>query len=53
MIFQETWQQVITPADEYAELWDSIHTTPGNTWADSPNVWVLDFEIAGVSDGLA
>lgn len=34
-----------SPIDRYADLWDSIHTKPGETWADNPLVWVLEFEL--------
>ncbi|MFA4974630.1 MAG: ASCH domain-containing protein [bacterium] len=33
--------------DEYAQLWDTIHTKPGTRWADNPLVWVLEFERVG------
>ncbi len=29
----------------FANLWDSIHPK-GKRWADNPEVWVLDFELA-------
>lgn len=31
--------------EAYADLWDSIHTKPGTRWEDSPDVWVLSFEL--------
>lgn len=36
---------MVTPRDEYADLWDTIHTKPGTRWADNPSVWVLTFEV--------
>lgn len=30
---------------QYRKLWDSIYTAPGTRWADSPLVWVLEFEL--------
>jgi len=33
------------PVKWYAELWDSINTRKGLRWADSPSVWVLEFEV--------
>jgi hypothetical protein len=29
----------------FSELWDSINTKKGTRWADSPDVWVLVFEL--------
>ena len=29
----------------FAELWQTIHTTPGDTWQDNPTVWVLEFKL--------
>lgn len=34
-----------TFAAVFADLWDSIHTKPGTRWEDSPDVWVLEFEL--------
>ena len=34
-------------------LWNDIHTAPGTTWADNPEVWVLEFEIARAADDTA
>lgn len=31
----------------FAALWDRIHTKPGTRWDDNPEVWVLEFELAG------
>lgn len=33
------------PIDAYAELWDTIHTRPGERWSDNPLVWVLVFRL--------
>ena len=30
----------------FADLWDSIHPK-GKRWEDNPEVWVLEFELAG------
>lgn len=30
---------------QYAVLWNNIHTKPGTRWEDSPDVWVLSFEL--------
>lgn len=30
----------------YIELWNHIHTAPGTTWDDNPDVFVLEFELA-------
>lgn len=40
------WAQMyFNPIDAYRALWDSIHTKTGETWADNPLVWVLEFEL--------
>ncbi len=31
------------PREEFARLWDSLHTKPGKRWADNPKVVVLTF----------
>lgn len=31
--------------DAFQELWDSLHTKPGETWADDPMVVALEFEV--------
>lgn len=33
--------------DQYAALWDTIHTRKGTRWEDNPLVWVLEFELVG------
>lgn len=35
----------VTAKGGYQQLWDSIHTRPGETWAENPSVWVLEFEL--------
>jgi hypothetical protein len=32
------------PRDAFADLWDSLHTSPGTTWADNPFVVRIEFE---------
>ncbi|MBA30134.1 MAG: hypothetical protein GOVbin258_6 [Prokaryotic dsDNA virus sp.] len=33
------------PRDSFRSLWDSLHTKPGETWADNPMVVALQFEV--------
>jgi len=44
--FGEVMQAEYSSVEVYADLWYSIHTAPGTTWADNPEVWVLEFELA-------
>jgi hypothetical protein len=41
----EVSYRVRSRRDDYATLWDSIHTRPGTTWDANPDVWVLEFEL--------
>lgn len=38
---------LLSPRKGFSQLWDSIHTKSGTTWASNPLVWVLDFELVG------
>lgn len=33
------------PRDSFRALWDSLHTKPGETWADNPMVVALEFDV--------
>lgn len=33
------------PADAFRELWDSLHTKPGERWQDNPHVVALTFRV--------
>ena len=35
----------VSPRHSFASLWDSLHTKPGETWADDPLVVALEFEV--------
>ena len=32
------------PRDSFRSLWDTLHTKPGETWADNPRVVAIQFE---------
>jgi hypothetical protein len=34
----------VDPSHEFAELWDSLHTSQGARWDDNPWVWCVSFE---------
>jgi len=33
-----------SPVTSYRELWNSLHTKPGQRWEDNPIVWVIEYE---------
>lgn len=33
------------PVAEYRDLWNAIHTKPGERWEDDPPVFVIEFEL--------
>jgi len=35
---------------EFADLWDGIHTVPGEKFADNPDVWALSIKFVGEED---
>lgn len=39
------WVGESSPRDNYAELWDIVHTRPGERWNANPLTWVLMFEL--------
>ena len=44
--FEVDYEEYQSYVYAYEELWSDIHTAPGTTWADNPEVWVLEFELA-------
>lgn len=44
---QDARAEGVASVDEYKVLWESINgRTKGARWADNPEVWVLEFELA-------
>ena len=45
----EWWSNEATLS--FKRLWNSIHKKPGDIWEDNPEVWVLEIETIGATDG--